>query len=154
MYNLIHHRSTSTVHHHTDILIYYHSRAPTLRRTRNCQRLKYSQDLLEYFIRMNSSDTTNSKIRFSMSSLHSNLISSLVTNLPKIYCTQCRCQLNATNSRFDKQGRRMKTCIKHWKKRTLPEIEHWDSFMHEIKSWSHPVSLCSLFSCICFHSNK
>ena len=42
--------------------------------------------------------------------------------------------------RVNKQGKRFKTCLKHSKKRdislALPEVDHRDSFLHEIKNFS------------------
>lgn len=60
----------------------------------------------------------------------------------KILCSKCHCLFDESNERSDKQGNRLKTCIKHVKKHGLPELDQWASFTYKAKSWSYAVSLC------------
>ena len=60
------------------------------------------------------------------------------------YCSKCACILDGSNERFDEQGKRLKTCKKHIKKRQLPGLDQWASFIFEVKIWSHAVSFYHL----------
>ena len=60
------------------------------------------------------------------------------------YCSKCACILDGSNERFDEQGKRLKTCKKHIKKRKLPGLDQWASFIYEVKIWSHAVSFYHL----------
>ncbi|KAI1005060.1 hypothetical protein K3495_g3150 [Podosphaera aphanis] len=56
----------------------------------------------------------------------------------KQFCTSCGCFRPTSAFLLNKQGKRLKTCFKHNRKRALPDVEQWDSFLYEIKTWSQP----------------
>ncbi|KAI0994468.1 hypothetical protein K3495_g13713 [Podosphaera aphanis] len=59
----------------------------------------------------------------------------------KQFCCRCCYERPISDFQINEQGKRMKACFKHGKKRALPEPEkhQWDEFIFEINEWSQPL---------------
>lgn len=55
-------------------------------------------------------------------------------------CSTCRCYRPIEDFLVNKHGTPRKTCSKHSKKRTLPQVDQWDDFIYEIRTWNKPVN--------------
>ena len=55
------------------------------------------------------------------------------------WCSACHRSLPILDFRFNKQGKRKKTCYRHEKKHALP-MDQWDNFMKEIGAWNTSYS--------------